>query len=242
MTERISALEWDNARLRGMLDVENAINELIAERVEEALKAYDATRNSEPEPKMENEQQDDNVEANADNNNGNGNGNPNVNNGGVASKLMSDGLLPRNEIQQNGDRIVKVKTLNCSKSYTIENNVERKGYAGVFAPYFKQECKMHHKRAMYGLVGNQMRFTCYGMETRIIEVSVPKLRSPTLQNKQNKNKNRNNESKTRAMPLVEEELNPNSNIITGLFLLNNHYATHVMLIADADRSFVSSTF
>ncbi|GJW87502.1 hypothetical protein Tco_0162842 [Tanacetum coccineum] len=61
------------------------INELIANRVEEALKAYDTPRNPETETEMENEQQDDNVNANCDNgnDNGNGNGNPNANNGGV---------------------------------------------------------------------------------------------------------------------------------------------------------------
>ncbi|GJR23121.1 reverse transcriptase domain-containing protein [Tanacetum coccineum] len=64
---------------------QDAINELIAKRVEEALKAYDAAKN--PRTKMEigNEQQDDSVEANVNNGdgNGNGNGNPNVKNGGV---------------------------------------------------------------------------------------------------------------------------------------------------------------
>nr|GEV89707.1 reverse transcriptase domain-containing protein [Tanacetum cinerariifolium] len=57
MSERIGMLEPDNMRLRGMLGVErimsyatcsrmtqDAINELIAKRVEEALKAYDAVR------------------------------------------------------------------------------------------------------------------------------------------------------------------------------------------------------
>ncbi|GKC71554.1 putative reverse transcriptase domain-containing protein [Tanacetum coccineum] len=106
MSERIGTLERDNVRLRGMLDVErqrvdrlrrsmskmptatrsgmtqDEINELIAKRVKEALKAYDATRNPGTETEIENEQQDDNVDANANNGNGleNENGNPNVNN------------------------------------------------------------------------------------------------------------------------------------------------------------------
>ncbi|GJR37557.1 putative reverse transcriptase domain-containing protein [Tanacetum coccineum] len=66
---------------------QDAINELIAKRVEEALKAYDAARNPRTETGIKDDQQDDNVEANGDNRNGNvnrnGNGNPNVNNGGV---------------------------------------------------------------------------------------------------------------------------------------------------------------
>ncbi|GJU94957.1 putative reverse transcriptase domain-containing protein [Tanacetum coccineum] len=97
MTERISALERDNTRLRGMLDVESqradrlqrslsyAINKLIAKHVDEALKAYDAARNPETKAKIKNEQQDDHVKGDVNNRNGNGNGNrnPNVNNRGV---------------------------------------------------------------------------------------------------------------------------------------------------------------
>ncbi|GKB27599.1 putative reverse transcriptase domain-containing protein [Tanacetum coccineum] len=64
---------------------QDATNELIAKRVEEALKAYDAARNPGTKTEMENGQQDDNVEANVNNGNGKGNGkrNPNVNNRGV---------------------------------------------------------------------------------------------------------------------------------------------------------------
>ncbi|GJT11303.1 reverse transcriptase domain-containing protein [Tanacetum coccineum] len=111
MSERISMLERDNMRLRGMLGVErqrvdhlrhsmscrtmltatrsrmtqDAMSELIAKRVEEDLQAYDAAKNPRTETEIENEQQDDNVEVNDNNGNGNGNGNknPNVNNKGV---------------------------------------------------------------------------------------------------------------------------------------------------------------
>nr|GEU72777.1 reverse transcriptase domain-containing protein [Tanacetum cinerariifolium] len=107
--EMICTLELDNIRLRGMLGVKRqrvdrlrrsmsyaqrdlslavhlyVIDELIAKRVAEALKAYDAAKNPETKTEIENEKQDDNVEANGNNGNGNcnGNGNPNVNNRGV---------------------------------------------------------------------------------------------------------------------------------------------------------------
>ncbi|GJW80602.1 putative reverse transcriptase domain-containing protein [Tanacetum coccineum] len=98
MLEQIGILERDNVRLKGMLDAERtmptatrtgmtqyAINELIAKRVEEALKAYDAAKIPGTKIKIENEQQDDNVDSNLDNGNGNWNknGNPNANNGCV---------------------------------------------------------------------------------------------------------------------------------------------------------------
>ncbi|GKF23110.1 hypothetical protein Tco_0075432, partial [Tanacetum coccineum] len=59
------------ATLSGM--TQDAINELIAKRVEEALNAYDAARNPRTKTGMEDDQQDDNVEANVNNGNGNGN-------------------------------------------------------------------------------------------------------------------------------------------------------------------------
>ncbi|GKE55911.1 hypothetical protein Tco_1495096, partial [Tanacetum coccineum] len=120
MTERISALEQDNTRLRGMLDVEgqrvdrlqhgfsraqrelrqmrhfrfydrvrlgrleaytrrhlDAINELIAKCVDEALKAYDAARNLKMEAEIKNDQQDDHIQENVNHGNGNENGNGN---------------------------------------------------------------------------------------------------------------------------------------------------------------------
>nr|GEU55600.1 hypothetical protein [Tanacetum cinerariifolium] len=72
---------------------QDAINELIAKRVDEALKAYDATRNPETEAKIKNEQQDDHVEGDVNNVNGNGNenGHLNVNNGGVIPSLNFKG-------------------------------------------------------------------------------------------------------------------------------------------------------
>nr|GEW58674.1 hypothetical protein [Tanacetum cinerariifolium] len=79
MTERISASEQDNTRLRGMLDVKS-------QRVDhEALKAYKAAKNPRTKAKIKNEQQDDHVKENVnnENGNGNGNGNPNVKNEGV---------------------------------------------------------------------------------------------------------------------------------------------------------------
>ncbi|GKG19498.1 hypothetical protein Tco_0376597, partial [Tanacetum coccineum] len=58
---------------------QDAINELIAKRMKEAMKAYDATMNPENEMEIENEKQDDNVDANGENGNANGNGNGNLN-------------------------------------------------------------------------------------------------------------------------------------------------------------------
>ncbi|GJT00841.1 hypothetical protein Tco_0822010 [Tanacetum coccineum] len=94
MTERISALEWDNTRLKAISVptatrsemTQYAINELIAKRVDEALKPYDAARNPKIEAEIKNDQQDDHVEENVNHGNSykNVNGNPNGTKGVVA--------------------------------------------------------------------------------------------------------------------------------------------------------------
>nr|GEX12846.1 putative reverse transcriptase domain-containing protein [Tanacetum cinerariifolium] len=68
---------------------QDAINELIAKRVAEALEVYDSARNPRPKVKSEEEQGDDNGNNNGNGNEngqrGNGNGNPNVNTEGIMS-------------------------------------------------------------------------------------------------------------------------------------------------------------
>ncbi|GKB36422.1 putative reverse transcriptase domain-containing protein, partial [Tanacetum coccineum] len=68
----------------------------------------------------------------------------------------------------------------------------------------------------------------------------PKLRN---QNRGNKigNKTRNIEAKARAYAIGKGGANPDSNVVTGMFLLNNCYA--IMLFdSGSDRSFLSTTF
>nr|GEZ27683.1 reverse transcriptase domain-containing protein [Tanacetum cinerariifolium] len=55
------------------------------------------------------------------------------------------------------------------------------------------------------------------------------------------NKTGNNEAKARAYAIRGGGSNPNSNIITGMFLLNNRYAS-MLFISGANRSFASTTF
>ncbi|GJV46656.1 putative reverse transcriptase domain-containing protein, partial [Tanacetum coccineum] len=63
------------------------------------------------------------------------------------------------------------------------------------------------------------------------------------QNRRNKTGNKNgiDEARGKAYVLGKEEANPDSKVITGTFLLNNHYSS-VLFDSGADRSFVSITF
>ncbi|GKD60493.1 putative reverse transcriptase domain-containing protein [Tanacetum coccineum] len=66
---------------------------------------------------------------------------------------------------------------------------------------------------------------------------------PKLKNKNHGNKARNNanEARGKAYVLGGGEANPDSNVVTGTFLLNNRYAS-MLFDSGADRSFVSTTF
>ncbi|GKA89237.1 reverse transcriptase domain-containing protein [Tanacetum coccineum] len=62
---------------------------------------------------------------------------------------------------------------------------------------------------------------------------------PKLKNRGNGNGNGTTQG--RAYALEGRDASPDSNVITGTFLLNNRYAT-IMFDTGADRSFVSNTF
>nr|GEZ92387.1 putative reverse transcriptase domain-containing protein [Tanacetum cinerariifolium] len=68
----------------------------------------------------------------------------------------------------------------------------------------------------------------------------PKLRNQNRRN-QTRNKTGGNEVTARAYTIGGGGINPDSNIVTGTFLLNNCYAS-MLFDSGADRSFVSTTF
>nr|GEU90959.1 copia protein [Tanacetum cinerariifolium] len=68
----------------------------------------------------------------------------------------------------------------------------------------------------------------------------PKIRSQNRRN-QTRNKTRGNEVTAKACAISGGGTNPDSNVVTGTFLLNNCYAS-MLFDLGADRSFVSTTF
>ncbi|GKA72644.1 putative reverse transcriptase domain-containing protein [Tanacetum coccineum] len=82
---------------------------------------------------------------------------------------------------------------------------------------------------------NQKAGACYECgNTRHIKKNCPKL-------KNSGNGNENDTAQGRAYALGGSDASPDSNVITGTFLLNNRYAT-ILFDTGADRSFVSTTF
>ncbi|GJS60974.1 putative reverse transcriptase domain-containing protein [Tanacetum coccineum] len=64
---------------------------------------------------------------------------------------------------------------------------------------------------------------------------------PELKNNNHGNQAGNNEATSKAYAVGTAGTNPNSNVITGMFLLNNCYAS-ILFDTGADRSFVSTAF
>ncbi|GJU92483.1 hypothetical protein Tco_1304906 [Tanacetum coccineum] len=253
----IFTLERDNMRLRGMLGVErqrvnrhrrsmsyvqrtiptairygltqDAINELIAKHVAEALKAYDATKNPGTRTEIKEEQQDDNVEANGNNGNGNGNGNGNLNVkkyiGGLPDKIQGNVIVAEPTRLQDAICIANNLMEQKLKSYATKNTENKRSYC-------------YHSRA---LVGNQTSVTFYecGRQGHY-RSEYPKLRNQNHGNK-TRNKTGNNEAKARAYVIGGGGASPDSNVVTGTFLLNNRYAS-MLFDLGADRSFVLATF
>ncbi|GJZ34537.1 putative reverse transcriptase domain-containing protein [Tanacetum coccineum] len=105
------------------------------------------------------------------------------------------------------------------------------------------------KRRIETPVGNQQGVVCYECGRPIhFRKDCPKLRN---QNRRNQTRNRvgnktgnqtgGNEATTKAYAIGGGGTNPDSNVVTGTFLLNNCYAS-MLFDSGADRSFVSSTF
>ncbi|GJV05416.1 putative reverse transcriptase domain-containing protein [Tanacetum coccineum] len=154
---------------------------------------------------------------------------------------------------------------NVVRAYTAGNN-ERRVYNGPLP--LCNKCKFHHEGPctvrcgkcnkvghltrdckatisttsnQRGQVVNQRVLTCFECgKQRHYRSDYPKLKD---QNRGNKTGNKSGIGKARGKSYVlgGGDANPDSNVVTGTFLLNNHYAS-VLFDSGADRSFVLTTF
>ncbi|GJV72849.1 reverse transcriptase domain-containing protein [Tanacetum coccineum] len=128
---------------------------------------------------------------------------------------------------------------NVARAYMAGNN-ERKPYNGPLP--LCNKCKLHHEGpCTRGQVVNQRvltRFEC-GRQGHYRSDCL-KLKDQNLGNKAG-NKNSVSEARGKAYVLGRGDVNPDSNVVKGTFLLNNHYAS-MIFDSGADRSFVSTTF
>ncbi|GJW55451.1 putative reverse transcriptase domain-containing protein [Tanacetum coccineum] len=128
---------------------------------------------------------------------------------------------------------------NVARAYTAGNN-ERKPYNGPLP--LCNKCKLHHEGpCTRGQVVNQRVVTGFkcGKQGHY-KSDYPKLK---YQNRGNKagNKNGIGEARGKSDVLGGGDTNPDSNVVKGTFVLNNHYA-FVLFDSGADQSFMSTTF
>ncbi|GJT52404.1 putative reverse transcriptase domain-containing protein [Tanacetum coccineum] len=160
----------------------------------------------------------------------------------IANNLMDQklkGYAVRNANADNKKRF-------DARAYVAGGN-EKKGYIGT-SPYCNK-CKLHHngpctapnQRGLVvnqrGPVANKRGGTCYECGSQ----DHWRNNCLKLKNQNCGNKVSNAGARGRAYDLGGADANPNSNVVTGTFLLNSHYAS-VLFDLGADRSSVSTTF
>nr|GEV07211.1 reverse transcriptase domain-containing protein [Tanacetum cinerariifolium] len=206
-----------------------------------SLAAYEATRATNA---LEAENQSQNG---SDNDNGNGgdgndgNGNPNENDRGARTRfqeltMLCTKMLPVEEdqvekftgglpdnIQENA---IATEPKWLQDAVRIANNLMDQKLKGYEVKNAKNKRKLEvNQRDNHGQQPPFKRQNVGGQNV----------------NRGNKDGKKTEEASGKAYVLGGEEANPDSNVVTGTFLLNNHYAS-MLFYSSVDRSFVSTTF
>nr|GEV99146.1 putative reverse transcriptase domain-containing protein [Tanacetum cinerariifolium] len=194
--------------------------------------------------------------------NGNGkNGNPNQNNRDarpLARECTYQDFIKCQPLNFKGTEGVfgltrwfeKIETVfhisNCPEKYQVKyatcnllnSALTWCGTDAAFAMSWRELMKL---MAEVGQVVNQRVVTCFECgRQRHYRSDCPKLKDQNSGNKAG-NKNGIGKARGKAYVLGEGDANPNSNVVKGTFLLNNHY-TFVLFDSGVDRSFVSTAF
>nr|GEV44503.1 putative reverse transcriptase domain-containing protein [Tanacetum cinerariifolium] len=258
LTERVAELERDNQRLRGTASVES-------HRVDRLQRDMSCENGGNENGGNENGGNGGNGNGdnrgNGNRGNGNeGNGNHGMNYGGRLFKVMvpdEEGMVERfigglpDNIQRN---VIAANPARLQDAIRIANQLmdnKLQGYAarsaenkrrmesdprdnhGQQPPFKMQNTTMQNVARAYTAGNNERK----GRDC-------PKLRNQNRRNQtRNKtgNKTGGNEVTEKAYAISGGGTNPDSNVVTGMFLLNNCYAS-MLFDSGADRSFVSTTF
>nr|GEV62594.1 retrovirus-related Pol polyprotein from transposon TNT 1-94 [Tanacetum cinerariifolium] len=131
-------------------------------------------------------------------------------------KMMTDKYYPRGEIKK-----LETKIWNLKESDVVEK------YVGGLPDMTHGSVKASKPKTMQEAI----EFLTEPLDQKIL----------TLAERQAKKKRKNSNAVARAYAMGTAETNPNSNVVTGTFLLNNRYALF-LFDTGADRSFISTAF
>ncbi|GJT42876.1 reverse transcriptase domain-containing protein [Tanacetum coccineum] len=158
---------------------------------------------------------------------------------GYAMKNVENKRKFDNRLKYNGGRNHPNKRQNfgghnVARAYTAGNN-KRRVYNGPLPL-----CNKCHNLHYFNSEGSSSEsdFECGGQGH--YRSDCPKFKDQNCGNKAG-NKNGIGKAKGKAYVLGGGDANPDSNVVKGMFLLNNHYA-FILFDSGADRSFVSTTF
>ncbi|GJV85937.1 reverse transcriptase domain-containing protein [Tanacetum coccineum] len=213
-----------------------AIKELIAQRVVEVLANYEETRAANA-LEAESQSQNDNDGNNGNGGNGNGNHGGGENNGNGNPNENGRGAMPFAHVYTYQD-FVKCQPLNFKGT---------KGVVGLTRWFEKMETLFHINNCLevYQVKFQELTLLYTRMvpeeEDRIEWQGHFKKDYPKLKNQNHKNKPVIPEARVQSYTIGGGDANPGSNVVTGTFLLNNHYAS-VLFDSGVDQSFVSTTF
>nr|GFA41584.1 putative reverse transcriptase domain-containing protein [Tanacetum cinerariifolium] len=229
------------------------VEELVARRVAEEMEAREAARNLETLNENEEEQEGENGGNENGGNEGNGNGdnegnknggnggNGNGGNGENRNRGMNYGCFMPMARECTFQDFLKLKYATC----TLQNNAltwwnSHKRTIGVDAAYaMKWDGLMKLMTEVY--CSRNKGIACYECgRPGHFRKDCPKLRNQNHGN-QTRNKTGGNEVTVKAYTIGGGGTNPDSNVVTGTFLLNNCYAS-ILFDSGADRSFVSTNF
>ncbi|GJQ95934.1 putative reverse transcriptase domain-containing protein [Tanacetum coccineum] len=145
--------------------------------------------------------------------------------GNADNKRRFDDNPRANHVQQP-----PLKRQNVARAYTAGCG-EKKVYAGALP---LSHAATNNQRAPRTI---QRTITCFECGNQ----GHYKSDCPKLKNKNRGNQSENGEACGRDYALGGSNANPDSNVVTGTFLLNNRYAS-ILFDTGVDRSFVSTTF
>ncbi|GJS92723.1 putative reverse transcriptase domain-containing protein [Tanacetum coccineum] len=150
------------------------------------------------------------------------------------NKRKFDNSQKDNRGQQPPFKRQNVGGQNVARAYTAGSN-ERRVYNGPLP--LCNKCKFHHEGPCTMRCGKCNKVGHLTRDCKATNSTNSTKRGQVV----NQRVNGIGEARGKAYVLGGGDINPNSNVVTGTFLLNNHYAS-VLFDSGADRSFVSTTF